>query len=78
MNPFENFYIDDRAWINLSEVVTLPKTPPCFLIMEIAASWFFGSVAAQQSSAHVIIIIIIMKIVDSIFNFNDCKASPRK
>jgi len=37
------------AAISAADVDTAPNTPPCFLIIEIAASWFRGSVAAQQS-----------------------------
>lgn len=39
----------DNDEISFSLVETQPNTPPCFWIMEIAASWFLGSVAAQQS-----------------------------
>ena len=36
--------------MSFSDVVVEPNTPPCLLIIEMAAAWFAGSVAAQQSS----------------------------
>lgn len=41
--------LPSMAAMSAADVETAPNTPPCFLIIEIAASWFRGSVAAQQS-----------------------------
>ena len=40
-----------RAASRALDVLTVPKTPPCILIMRMAWRWFAASVAPQQSSS---------------------------